>query len=552
MPPERRRAIPSRVKRASVGWRGYPGWLVLIGVACSSPDRPERWNDDPKGVPVERVPERSSAFRPGRCPVAPPAGHTADCGTVRVSEAEAGSREVELAVMVLYSKAEVPPDPVVYLEGGPGSSAIAITQYEPFVFDPILEQRDLILIDQRGTGFSNPALFCTGGLGVDIAEELELTADCRSEWQERGVDLGQYNTRQNARDVEQVREALGYELWNVYGISYGSRLGLTVVRDYPEHVRSLIIDGVLPLQVDLLAEGVPSLAGSLESLNQACQEQASCAEAYGNLVTRLFESVDRLDRAPVELELAGGQSLPLTGSLAFNVIAQLLYVAEVLPYMPALIAQIYEEDYVLFELLADSFGGESGLAVGMYYSVTCQDEAAFTTRDTIENARAGLDPHYVMGFDATLLMDVCEIWDVPASPASENLAVESEIPSLVLSGAFDPVTPPGFGALAAAGLSNSQEFVLPDQAHGASVSQCGMSLVSSFLDAPTEPLTDRCLGRLGPPGFVTGRWSEAELPVPTLQFEVPVRWDEGLVDRLKRALERSARHWPGAGVRRVR
>lgn len=507
-------------------------------LSCSSADRPGPVEDGEPQRP-DRAPPVSSAFQTRKCFVEPPRGHAADCGFV-------SGQGVELAVMVIYSNADAPVDPVVYLEGGPGASAIELARYEPFVFSHILAQRDLVLIDQRGTGHSIPSLQCLNNLEPSFEAELELLAGCRNEWAGRGVELADFNTRENARDIDRVRQALGYASWNLYGISYGSRLALTVARDFPEGVRALALDGVLPPQVDLLAGGLPSIAGSLEAVAEACHEQSACSDAYGDIATKLFELVDRLESEPVELQLDAGGSLTLNGRLAFAVFVQLLYVSDVLPYLPAAIVAVHEEDYSLFEALLSSGALGTGLAAGMYYSVTCQDEAAFTSSEQIEDARAHLDPRDLLAFDATALLQVCDVWDVPDSPESENERVESDIFSLVTSGAFDPVTPAAYGEAAASGLENSQHFVLADQSHGASLGSCGQRLLLRFLDDPEAMLPHDCVDALGPPAFEARR---QPLSIqPRLQFEVPVSWDDALRLRLVDAVKRGQRLFPAPAL----
>lgn len=526
------------VIRTAVGWAGLLGVLGLVAACGSSDDRPpheaeEEQNGHPE-IP-ERAREKAANFVARDCFTADlPRGYAAECGEVRVPEGDADSRDIELAVMILYSNRDVPDDPVVYLEGGPGASALSLAWYDPFPFEHILEHRDLVLVDQRGTGYSQPSLSCR----VNTDSDLDDVAQCQTDWQEQGVDLSQYNTRQNARDLDRVRQALGFDRWNLYGISYGSRLALTIARDYPDTVRAMAIDGILPLDADLLGDGVASMAASLERVSAACQAQADCAETYGNIADNLFQVVDQLEAEPAELE--GGELL--TGGLVLSVIVQLLYSAEVIPYIPALIAGLGDEDYSVFhELLS---GGEAGpgFAVGMYYAVTCQDEAPFTSPAIVDAKREAFDARYTLAFDAQILLEICERWNLPASPDPENERVESDVPSLVTSGAFDPVTPPAYGEMAAAGLSNAQTFVLADQSHGASVSTCGNRLVTAFFNDPERSVDSSCVGDLGTPDFRTG--CQQLVRAPKLHFEVPVHWNDELVQKLADAAARARRGPP--------
>ncbi|HEY6726554.1 MAG TPA: alpha/beta fold hydrolase [Polyangiaceae bacterium] len=522
--------------RTAVGWAGLVGVLGLVAACGSSDDRPPH-EDEPGGGPglPQRARDKAANFLARDCFTGDlPRGYAAECGEVRVPEGGADARDIELAVMILYSNRDVPDDPVVYLEGGPGASAVSLAWYDPFPFEHILEHRDLVLVDQRGTGYSEPSLRCNVGSGSSDGE-IDDVAECQRDWEQQGVDLSQYNTRQNARDLDRVRQALGFDQWNLYGISYGSRLALTVARDYPDTVRSMAIDGILPLDADLLGDGVASMATSLESVSAACLAQPDCAETYGDIAESMFQVVDQLEAEPAELD--GGQQL--SGGLALSIIVQLLYSAEILPYIPALIAGLHAEEYSLFHELLEGSEAGPGFAVGMYYAVTCQDEAPFTSPALVDAKRAGFDERYALAFDAQLLLAICERWNLPASPERENQRVESDVPSLVTSGAFDPVTPPAYGDMAAAGLSNAQTFVLADQSHGASVSSCGNRLVTAFFNDPERTLDSGCVDSLGVPDFRTGR--QPLVHTPKLRFEVPVHWNDELLQKLADAAARARR-----------
>lgn len=523
--------------RTVVGWAGLLGCLGLVACGSSEDRPPHEAEDDDDGIAFpDRVREKAANFTARSCFTPElPRGYATECGEVRVPEGGAGSREIELAVMIVYSNRDVPDDPVVYLEGGPGVGAVSLALYEPFPFAHILEHRDLILVDQRGTGYSQPSLSCR--ISSDDGD-VEDAAQCQRDWQEEGVDLSQYNTRQNARDLDRVRQALGYDRWNLYGISYGSRLALTIARDYPDAVRSMAIDGILPPDADLLGDAVPSMATSLEGVSAACLAQADCAETYGDITETLFQVVDRLEAEPAQLD--GGQRL--SGGLALSVVVQLLYSADLLPYIPAMIAGLRDEDYSLFNELLSIEDAGPAFADGMYYAVTCQDEAPFTSPAIVDAKRADFDERFVLAFDAQGLLEVCDRWNLPPSPERENEPVESDVPTLVTSGAFDPVTPPAYGEMAAAGLSNAQSFVLANQSHGASVSTCGNRLVTSFFDDPERRLDSRCVDGLGALDFLTSR--QPFVGIPKLRFEVPVHWDDELVQRLAEAAARARRGRP--------
>jgi pimeloyl-ACP methyl ester carboxylesterase len=462
---------------------------VAFAVSCSAPA-------DPGDAGEPWPPRASEAFRPIECWFQPPASESARCGYVSVPAEGERDGEVAIATMVLFGEGGRE-DPVVFLDGGPGAPAISRATSTSFAIAPLLAERDLILIDQRGTGFSDPALRC---LSTDGSP-----AGCHARLSALGHDLGRYNTRQNAADIDAVRQALGYDRWTLYGSSYGTRLALTIARDFGLGVSSMILDGISPLQVDALAEASVAFAERFAALDTACASQPGCGAGPGELERALFESADRSRDAPALLAFSGGVEVSIDDVTLVTAVRQLLQNGRVIPQLPARIREFADGD---FAFLGDYFGAQlpnpadqPAFALGTYYSVMCQDEASFTTRERVVAAAARVDARFSLAFDALGLLTLCEDWPVSRPPDSENEAVVSDVPTLLVSGFFDPITPPRFGSLAAETLARAEHVVLPDQGHGAGFSACAMDVIAGFL-AGREPAATACLAQLAVPQFV--------------------------------------------------
>jgi len=441
--------------------------------------------------------------------VSPNFAYAAECGYVTApahAESPDGPK-IQLAVAVVYSNGEsVAPDPVVYLDGGPGSASLEnLLPAAPF--DSVLEDHDLVLFDQRGTGFSKPKPECDlssdsfsiatdggtapsdAGVSADLVRGL---GQCRDRAAADGIDLSMFRSTENAADVTAVREALGYSEWNVYGISYGTRYALTVLRDRPKGVKTAVIDSVVPLQADLLSDEGVSFYDDFHRIAGACMDQASCSTTYGDIESKALAALDRMAESPPSVSVDGGSSVVVSADLAAAVFKEAMYSAETIAYLPEIIEEIYDADYSLFgAALSDEDASSSLIDTATYLSTVCAEEAPFTSPDTL-NARLASIPEGWRRWFAPTIFAVCDAWDVPPAPPIEHEAVDSSVPVAIFSGAFDPITPPSYGALAAQTLSKSESVVLGAEAHGSSTSTCGQRILGGFLRDPSKPLDSSC------------------------------------------------------------
>ena len=485
----------------------------------------------------EPAPEPAATFEEAPCPFALPSGYvegeTVECGYLIVPEnrADPEGRDIRLAVAIFRHPDGAPePDPIIYLEGGPGGSPLEMRASNvDAYFGPIFAaQRDIIVFDQRGVGFSEPALDCPAftELYLDLLDyevdgarltgrevldrKVEAFMACAEELG-AVADLSAYNTVANAADVNDLRIALGYEKVNLWGGSYGTRLALGVMRDFPEGLRSVVLDAPYGPEVDLYLSTPGSFDRALTVLTEECAADEACNAAYPDLRTVLFDTVDRLNASPATVEVIyplTGESYDklLDGAGLTELVFRSLYDTSMRPVLPQAIYAASEGTYTSFlpiamlDMLRQEFR-----SWGMYFSVLCNEEMPFSTREDF-NAAVAEYPEFTgffAGFEVGgLAYSVCPGWGAGQAGVRENEPVTSDIPTLIMTGEYDPIVPPGWGQRAAGTLTNSYFFEYPGMGHGVSLGDCPRSMMLAFLDDPSAAPGDACVAEMEVAPFV--------------------------------------------------
>jgi pimeloyl-ACP methyl ester carboxylesterase len=286
---------------------------VVTALLSNEPD-PAAFSAIKAGGADPRYPVVVEACPPATVPASDVEGTTAICGRVNVPEdhAKPDGARIDLAFSVLKARTESPvPDPVIYLHGGPGGGAImGLASIVHPLFDSYRSRRDVVTFDQRAAGISSDMVTCFNTLGGNILELLVPSAasdamqdqffkDCAAELASTGNDLTAYNTYQNALDVRALMFALGYTDYNIYGVSYGTTLGLEVMRSAPEGLRSVVLDSVSPPQAKVYDENVKPEVESIQAVLDQCAADAACANAYPDLEAVLFRVAEQLQKAPI-------------------------------------------------------------------------------------------------------------------------------------------------------------------------------------------------------------------------------------------------------------
>ncbi|MCY4581522.1 MAG: alpha/beta fold hydrolase [Chloroflexi bacterium] len=484
------------------------------------PDATPSPTPEPTATPAlsSDIPAAVDAFVENPCPFSTQPGTplwAAQCGylTVPADYGDPAAGTYEIVVAVFPATGEQSSDvPVVYLEGGPGGNALeGLAVGGGAVLGPLNESRDVIVFDQRGAGFSEPALSCPEtreltreliSQALPLAEENERYLDalqrCRDRFMEEGVDLSLVNSAANAADVNRLRMALGHEQWDIYGVSYGTRLAQNVMRDFPEGVRRVVLDSSYPLEADLFASIALSSERAFRLLLDSCAAESACNEHYPDLEGTLTEAFDRLSASPEPGEASfslDGEVVDtlMTGERLAWLIFEAFYQTDVIPWLPEIISEAAKGNVEPAGLmLSNSLINDAFFSVGMHLSTRCADEAAFTTKEAIAASVEASplfarlqDPEGTYAQDA---IDTCALWDVQPSPPLENEPVRSDIPTLVLAGEFDPITPPSAGMAVAVNLSNATFVEFPATGHGILLEgDCAKSIINSFLDGDDGP-----------------------------------------------------------------
>lgn len=474
-------------------------------------------------------------------------GENVECGWLTVPEEHANpdGPTIRLAVAIIKSADPNPaPDPLVMLQGGPGGSTIDAFMSVLFPLggnSPLRRDRDIVLFDQRGTLYSEPALTCPEILKLteDTIERrltvseanrlvLEAYSDCLRRLESEGVNLAAFDSVENANDIEALRVALGYDQINLYGVSYGTLLALHAMRQNPDGLRAVILDSVAPPDLNFVPEVPRNMQRAFDELFRACAGDAECNRTYPDLENEFYKLVDRLNREPIQIpitdfETGARYDALLDGNSLINLTFQFMYATEAIPGLPKMITDLRDTGRSeLLRVFWPVLAFDRTFAGGMYNTTLCAEDADFTEADinldgVREEVRAANEG------SAEYFAALCRAWNVPALPASIDEPVVSDIPTLIVNGQFDPVTPPAFGERAARTLSRSFVVTIPTGGHGSALTgECAADILYAFLDNPTAQPDTSCLA------------SEVTFYTPRTIVMTPVIWrwltDPGLLD----------------------
>ncbi len=442
----------------------------------------------------------------------------ARCATHEVAEdrAAANGRTIALRILVLEAAgaagaaaAERRPDPLFVLTGGPGQAAISVAPVLAKALAPVGAARDLVFVDQRGTGGSH-ALHCPLPGGDDDPQaylgDLLPLAPLRACLERLDADPRFYTTPHAVDDLEEVRAGLGYAAANLFGHSYGSRAALVWMRRYPASVRSAVLYGAAPATMRPPLHHAPDAQRALDRLLADCAADPACAAAYPDLAGKLAEILARLAEAPAvaafddprtgrRLELSIGRDL-------FNEVLRWRLYDERAATVPASIAAAHAGDFAPVARigLALRRAAASGalLAVGTFLSTTCAEDAPGI--DPAEAARLAAGT-FLGTYRVDQQLRACAVW--PRGELSPGYAepVASAVPALVVSGARDPVTPPRWGEEVVRHLRQGRHLVLEHGAHGVP-GPCLAGVLAEFVArGSAEGLATECIAAMPRPAF---------------------------------------------------
>jgi pimeloyl-ACP methyl ester carboxylesterase len=435
---------------------------------------------------------------------------SARCGVREVWEdrvAKSGRRiGVQFAVVPARARAKEP-DPVLVIAGGPGQGAMSLAAQVMPLFTRLNDTRDIVFVDQRGTGKSHP-LNCEDSsqpmqsLFEDALPE-RLVVKCLAQLD---ADPRQYVTSTAIEDLDEVRAALGYARVNLWGGSYGTRAVLEYVRRHGDHVRSIVLDGVAPADMKLPLSFAADGDAALKRLIEACETEALCSKVYPDLRVLINSMRTQLQRRPARATIVDPRTgdradIQVNENVFLSGLFRPLYVAELASLLPLGISAAASGDFnpLLAQNLELADDIAENLSIGMHLSVICAEDVPRITASDLEAAGRSF-------FGRALVDDflrACRTWPRGKVPPDYYEPVISNVPALILSGGLDPATPPHHGDEVARTLSASRHLVAPELGHGVSLHGCAPRLIETFVKAGSAAALDgKCLQKIPRPLFV--------------------------------------------------
>ena len=442
----------------------------------------------------------------------------ARCGTFAVFEdrAAGAGRTIELEIVVVPAVSDSPdPDPLFFLAGGPGQAATELAGPMARLLARVRRTRDLVFVDQRGTGGADEmtcAFFESASDGDESSDSFQVDAlppervrECLDEI-EADADPRHYTTPVATDDLDEVRAALGYETINLLGGSYGTRAGLVYMRRHPDRVRTAVLDGLAPVSMRLPSNMSIDAHRALDRLFADCEADAGCRDAFPDLPRTFATVIADLQANPRAL----GATHPRTGEpfestltasrFAADLRAVLYYptLASLLPWTIARAAAGDFAPYLAQSVPLNEFGGTLNAAV--FLSIICaEDVSQLDAAEAVRLAGGGVLARESM----VAWVAACTVWPAADLPAGYFEPVRSDTPTLLLSGALDPVTPPRWGEEVLRGLGNARHVVAPGAGHGVIVRGCTADVIARFIDAGSHAELDvGCIEAIRRPPFM--------------------------------------------------
>lgn len=458
--------------------------------------------------------------------------------TVPEVRADAHSKLIKLAIAIFKAgRTPAAADPVITLQGGPGGRWIQdlAPLLSPALLSVLYGNHDVILVDQRGTGYSQPSLACPEvdalqyqtDADLSVAQQNKQQADalaaCRSRLTGQGVNLSGYTTLADANDIHDLIQALKLTQADLYGVSYGTRLALEVMRSFPQGVRSVVLDSTVPPQLKLITNIPSSTSRVFSTLFQGCAKDPSCNARYPDLESVFYKLYADLNAHPLtfqvvdkspedEVNQGKAYTVHFHGDDLENLTFTTFYDVGDIGNLPKMIYELKNRATTTAATLYGKLIFSRAIAWGMYFSVECAEDVSFVSPQDLAQAAqqypAAIRANQLVGLQGEL--DVCNQWHVQQADPAEAQPVASSIPTLILEGEYDPVTPPANGDLVAKTLSNSSAFLFHGIGHGVWAADfgssglstpCSIQLTLAFWDTPAARPDGSCVASEPEPAF---------------------------------------------------
>jgi pimeloyl-ACP methyl ester carboxylesterase len=516
--------------------------LVTAGCESSPPDNADATRTEATGTATTAATTAAEApdgasYKAASCPnpivegvPQIDLGPEFECGYLTVPENRANPTGRTIEIPVARAKATSPnpqPDPLVYLTGGPGGTGLAAAVLR--VQAGWNADRDVIFIDQRGTLKAQPLLACPEidaflQVAVSLAptsaefasRSAAATQACHDRLAAAGWDLSAYNTTENAADVADLRVALGIPEWNLYGVSYGSDLALQILRDHPEGIRSVVLDSVVPPQLNLFDGFWPNAAAGYRALFDACAQDTACNSAFPDVENQFQTLVNELTAQPRTVRVpdpSTGQDIDVVfdGYTLANLVVLASLTAGDVSAVPSWVHNLAIGDGTQAATALLETRPPTGLTgYGLAFGVFCREQAPFTSPEQVRAEAKRALPNFpdavlTLPPQAPTIFQDCGIWNVPPADPAVQAQTRSDVPVLLVEGSLDAITPKNWAEAAASGLPNSRILVFPGAAHDVLLwsPDCAVTIMRNFLNQPNGDYDDSCLQSVTIPPFTT-------------------------------------------------
>ncbi len=435
------------------------------------------------------------------------------CAHQRVLENPKDPQSEKINLFIVRIPARRPPptplSPLLFIAGGPGQAASESFLFADQIYSALAKSHDFYLIDQRGTGQSHPLICQDAQAEADyLTEEYDDLKIRQAEQrclQQMTGDVAYYTTDNTISDFEVVREALQISQWNLLGVSYGTRVATQYIRRHPNKVRTAVLDSVVPPDHVLGLEIEQRSQESLDKLIERCEEDNACHEAMPHLRQEIKSLFVRLHAQPIEIryeDFTTGELQHMTFSIGHLrlLIRLYLYNSHSAALLPPMLHNAEAQNN--FSALARAVknllqSSLKNLAPGLHNSIMCSEEVPFFPQQT--STPQSEISSYLGGHFIDSMRSICSVWPVDEPPEDLKAPFVSDIPTLLISGEFDPITPPSYAVHTQQFFSNSQHFMLRGQAHSTSSVGCMPYLIEKFVSAgSSKNLNADCLSRVSP------------------------------------------------------
>jgi pimeloyl-ACP methyl ester carboxylesterase len=436
------------------------------------------------------------------------------CGKVIVFENRETrvGRKIDLNVVVLPAfDQKTKAEPLFHLEGGPGVAATDAAIFYATDGKECRRQHDVVLVDQRGTGKSNPLSIPQKKTPQDYLREMYPVDYVKKLRQtlEQHADLTQYTTAVAMDDLDDVRAWLGYDRINLFGLSYGTRAALVYLRQHPDRVRTATLMGVAPTYLRMPMYHAEAAARAMDLLLQQCEQDTACHQAFPQIRDDWTNLLAQLERAPAQIQYSpsdksAATKVEIQRDIFAEKIRAWMYSRDSASRIPLIVHQAANGDWAPFLRDAVAPSIPDFIADGMYLSVTCAEDVPFIDQEEAARMNAGNPFGNYRVFQQTR---ACGMWPRAKIPDNFRDPVSSNVPALIFSGNMDPVTPPQRGEEIAKNLPNSRHVIIPQAGHGVDGLTdfgCVARLIMEFIEtADARRLDISCVERMAPPPFAT-------------------------------------------------